>query len=116
MVIEVLVGPDWSEDLLKIVSSYNFSLAEVEQQKKNLVYELLENGDNRTFFLGKIGATPVAMAQVIHNNADNDPELANGKNISHVHGLRVNKDFSRKGLGRGDDGIHRRIFEVSWAD
>ena len=100
MKIEILNGSDWVQELLGIVSSYRDTIGDLGQQTQLLVAELSENGDNRTFFLGRLESTPVAMVQIIHKNADNDPELANGRNISHVHGLRVHKDFTRRGLAK----------------
>ncbi len=66
---------------------------------KNVLEELKEIGENRIIFVGLEDGLSVGTVQLILNRADNDPELANGSTIGHVHHLKV-KD-SELGIGRG---------------
>lgn len=50
------------------------------------------------FFLEN-GNEVVGMVQLIWKNADEDPELADGKDIVHVHALQISKHHHRKGYG-----------------
>ena len=55
-------------------------------------------GDNRIlYFLEEV--VPVAVVQLILINANNDLELANGKDIAHIHALQVSKIHHRQGHG-----------------
>lgn len=68
--------------------------------KERLLRELDELGNNRDFFVKIKNKKPLAMIQLIYRNADNDPELANGTNIAHIHDLEVRKEMQNQGIGR----------------
>ncbi len=40
------------------------------------------------------------LIQIVLQNADNDPELANSNDICHIHNLQVRKDCQHQGIGR----------------
>ncbi|MFH2049931.1 MAG: GNAT family N-acetyltransferase, partial [bacterium] len=42
----------------------------------------------------------VAMIQMILKNVDNDPELADGNQIAHLHNLQVRNEFQNQGFGK----------------
>lgn len=42
----------------------------------------------------------MATGQLVLKNADNDPELADGHRIAHVHNLWVRRDLGGKGFAR----------------
>lgn len=73
---------------------------DVKQILKNVSNELTELGENRIVFLGFEDNRPIATAQLILKRVDNDPDLANGKNIANVHHLRV--AYDKHGLGLGE--------------
>ena len=50
--------------------------------------------------LGRIDGRPAATCQLVLNNADEDPDLADGRRIAHLHNLWVRKDLNRQGHGR----------------
>lgn len=91
-----------SKDEIDLLTSINFTLQanpdDQEKAKKRLQKELQEMEDNRDFFLMFRGEMPVAMVQLIYKNADNDPRLADGKSIAHIHDLEVRKDCQRQGI------------------
>lgn len=90
---------DGIEALLTIFKSFEHSDDELEFSKKQFQSEISEIGDNRIIYVAYDNGQPTVMVQLILKNADNDPDLANGKEIGHVHNLRVRHDLQRQGLG-----------------
>ena len=88
------------DSLLSIVETYSKTTEQLKLSKKQLLEELSEAGDNRLIFVGLKDDVIVAMIQIILKNADNDPDLANGKDIAHVHNLQVRNDLQGKGIGQ----------------
>lgn len=89
------------EDLMSIRMSYPIEGANPASLSNRYISELREK-DNRVFFLGfDQESSPFGYVQLITRNADNDPELADGRQIAHIHDLRVKKDLQGKGFGRG---------------
>ena len=86
--------------LLEISFSNQSNDKERDNSKKRLSGEIKEIGDNRDIFLHLKDGKPVAMVQLIYKNADNDQELANGKDIAHIHDLEVRKDLHGRGFGK----------------
>ena len=86
--------------LLSIVKTHIKNNKQLEAIKKQLRQELDEIGDNRIISIATIENKTVAMIQLIMKKADNDPELADEKDICHVHNLQVRKDFQKQGIGR----------------
>ncbi len=86
--------------LLPVVETYSYTAEEMEIIKTQMLAELSEAGDNRHIFIGLEDDAVVAFIEIILKNADNDPDLANGKEIAHVHNLRVRHDLQGKGIGR----------------
>lgn len=88
-------------DLLSIRTSYPLEGSNIASVSSRYVSELGET-DNRIFFLGfHEENSPFGYVQLITKNADNDPELADGMQIAHIHDLRVKKDLQSKGFARG---------------
>lgn len=87
-------------DLMDIRASYSEEDMDLASIEKRFRSELLENY-NRVFFVGfNENQISIAYVQLIAFNADNDPDLANGKEIAHIHDLRVRKNFQGRGYGR----------------
>lgn len=62
--------------------------------------ECADSSANRLLFLGSLDNIFVAMTQIILTNADDDPDLADGDKVAHIHNLRVHNDYLRQGLAR----------------
>ncbi len=86
--------------LLSIVETYSDSIEDLSQSKKRLQSELDELENNRDIYVKIKDDLPVAMIQIIYNNADNDPDLANGKEVAHIHDLEVHSNLQGKGIGK----------------
>jgi len=99
MRIAELSGAKNLDCLVSIAATYEANIPKLKAIRTQLAQELSELGDNRLFFIGVEETDVVAMVQIILKNADNDPELANGKNIAHIHNLNVRCDL--QGNGRG---------------
>ncbi|MEK6773540.1 MAG: GNAT family N-acetyltransferase [Bdellovibrionota bacterium] len=87
-------------DLLQIRKSYELN-DDVSLLIGNRYQQELTEKSNRLFFLG-FGAdeSPFGYVQLILKNADNDPDLADGVEIAHVHDLRIRKDLQGSGFGQ----------------
>lgn len=88
------------ESLLLLIASYPHSDEEMAAVRKQVLKELSEIGDNRYVFGAFRNNEMIAFVQLILKNADNDPDLANGKDMAHVHHLRVRQDLQGDGVGR----------------
>ena len=88
------------ETLLSIVETYPYTAGEMEAIRIQMQGELSEAGNNRHMFIGIEYDAAVAFIEIILKNADNDPDLANGEDIAHVHNLRVRRELQGKGIGR----------------
>lgn len=89
------------EDLLEIRTSYPMVNTKIETVLSRYTIELKQI-DNRIFFLGFCKEnSPFGYVQLIIQNADCDPELANGVELAHIHDLRIKKDLQGQGLGQG---------------
>jgi ribosomal protein S18 acetylase RimI-like enzyme len=86
--------------LLSIVETYSYTAEEMETIKTQMLAELSEAGDNRHIFVGREDDAVVAFIEIILRNADKDPDLANGREIAHLHNLRVRNDLQGTGIGR----------------
>lgn len=87
------------EKAMSIVATFGGNEESLMKIKAYIMNELSELGDNRVlYFLEKDNKT-IGMVQLILKNADGDPELANGKDIVHVHALQISKHQHRKGYG-----------------
>ena len=87
------------EAMLAIWASFPHTAEAVAGKKQQLLKELSESGDNRRLFLGRVDGEAVAMIQIVLKNADNDPDLADGKTVAHLHNLQVRADLQRQGIG-----------------
>ncbi len=85
--------------LVAIAETYKKTDDELKAIIKELKHDLSEAGDNRIISIAYEEDKVVAMIQLILNKADNDPELADGKNICHVHNLQVRSDHQKQGIG-----------------
>lgn len=94
---EIKAGATW-EVVAPIIGSFSFSTEKIQVVQKNFQREILEIGSNRVMLLGKLNGSPVSTVQLVLENADNNPELANGTSIAHVHSLWVRREFQRRGL------------------
>ncbi len=88
------------ESLMSIVATYVKNAGYLEVSRTQLLRELGEVHGNRNIYIATENGMVVAMVQLILNNADNDPELANGINIAHAHNLQVRSELQGRGIGR----------------
>ncbi len=98
MEIRVLNRDEGVEFIQAIIEPFDFSKEKHAIVIRNFENESKEIDNNRIFFIGSRGNIPVSTVQLILNNADNDPELANGFDTAHIHNLWVRKDQHRRGL------------------
>jgi ribosomal protein S18 acetylase RimI-like enzyme len=82
-----------------IVESFLFEDSVRKEVIANIAHEFTELGINRLFFLARLERQPAGMVQLILRHADNDPELADGRTIAHIHSLWVSPHLQRCGLG-----------------
>ena len=62
--------------------------------------ELTETENRVFFFEYDERGSATGYVQMLLINADNDPELANGRDIAHVHDLRVHQELQGTGIAR----------------
>jgi ribosomal protein S18 acetylase RimI-like enzyme len=74
--------------------------AALGEVRRSLEREFEELDDNRFIYIAWEGDLPVGALQLVLKSADNDPELADGFRVAHVHHLRVHHDKRRIGIGR----------------
>lgn len=100
MKINEVTNSDAVESLLSIVSTHINDAEHLAASKKQLLQELGEVQHNRHIYIAYENEIVVAMAQLVMKNADNDPELANGIDIAHVHNLQVRSELQGRGIGK----------------
>ncbi len=76
------------------------TLSDVDKIYKSVLNEFSEIGENRVIFIGYEENVPIGTVQLILKRADNDPELANGSTIAHIHHLRVGYRHHKSGKGK----------------
>lgn len=92
-------NPDDIDKVMSIVATFGATPDNLVKIKDYILKkEFSELGDNRNLYFLE-DKNPVAMVQLILKSADNDPELANGKDIAHIHSLQVSKNQHRQGYG-----------------
>lgn len=99
---EILIkstDPNDLEKAMLIVSSFGANEEDLMKIKTYIANEFRELGDNRSLYFLENENKIVGMVQLIFKNADEDPELADGKDIVHVHALQISKNHQRKGYG-----------------
>jgi len=89
------------DSLVAIVATYDGNSEKLAEVKKQLLKELSLAGIGRRFYIFEKDDTIAAMIQLVLDHAENDPELADGREIAHVHNLQVRKELQRRGIGRG---------------
>ncbi|MBU0982733.1 MAG: GNAT family N-acetyltransferase [candidate division Zixibacteria bacterium] len=99
MIIREVTQPSTVEDLISIAATYQRSADQLATLRRQLTKELSEAGYNRFLYVGYEDDRAVGMIQIIVRNADNDPELADGDAIAHLHNMQVRKDCQKRGLG-----------------
>jgi len=99
MEIKELTSAQDINEIIDIYKTYNPSNEELEEAAKALREDFNEIGNNRVSFIAYDKNVAIGSVQLILKNADNDPDLANGKTIAHIHNLRVRKDAQGKGFG-----------------
>jgi ribosomal protein S18 acetylase RimI-like enzyme len=97
--IEEMKAPGRIDVLDEIIRPFGFTEATRAAIIDNLQSELRELGRNRVFFVGSVDERPTSAVQLLLNHADNDPSLADGLTVAHVHGLWIRKDLQRRGFG-----------------
>jgi ribosomal protein S18 acetylase RimI-like enzyme len=100
MNIRETTDPDHIDALVEIVASHIDDRDDLGQVREQLTRELKQAGHHRHFYVGTEDGAIVAMIQLVLDHADNNPVLADGADVVHVHNLQVRSDFQRKGLGR----------------
>jgi ribosomal protein S18 acetylase RimI-like enzyme len=86
--------------VLEVLASYVLDVEELQEHKSVLERELAELGDNRLLYIAWEDSRPAGVVQLLLRHADNDPQLADGVTVAHVHHLRVLYDRRRQGIGR----------------
>lgn len=87
------------EKAMRIVATFGGNEENLIKIKAYIANELSELGSNRILFFLEKDNEILGMVQLILKKADGDPELANGKDIAHVHALQISKHQHRKGYG-----------------
>lgn len=100
MEIRELSDLDDVDILIGIATTYPKTQEQLLAVKKQLLQELSEVGENRKIYVGYENDNPIAMIQLIVENADNDPELADGNKIAHIHNLQVRSNLQNQGIGK----------------
>ena len=100
MDLRELSCPDDVELLITIVATYSDEPEHLAAIRAQLGKELSEAGDNRHVFVGVGDDMVVATIQLIVGNADNDPDLADGRQVAHLHNLQVRSELQGQGIGR----------------
>ncbi len=90
---------DEIEPLMSIVRTHQDDKECLKSIQVQLTKELGEVNDNRHIYIAYENEVVVAMIQLILKNADNDPDLADGKEIAHVHNLQVRHELQGRGIG-----------------
>jgi ribosomal protein S18 acetylase RimI-like enzyme len=100
LAIEQSIEPSVLEYFLEVLQSYSPDEREVEENRVVLQQEFRELGENRVVYIAWEGTSPIAVTQLLLKRADNDPQLADGTTVAHVHHLRVAQHRQRQGVGR----------------
>lgn len=87
------------DKVMRIVATFGANEENLIKIKDYILKELSELGNNRILYLLEKEFEPIGMVQLILRNADNDPVLANGKDIAHIHSLQISKNQHRNGYG-----------------
>lgn len=87
------------EKVMSIVATFGSDPKNLIATREYISNELKELGENRLLYLLEDHTRVIGMVQLILKNADNDSQLANGRNVAHVHALQISKDLHRKGFG-----------------
>lgn len=87
------------EKAMSIVATFGGTKENLIKIKEYIANEFCELGENRNLYFLEKDNEIVGMVQLILKNADGDSDLANGKDIVHVHALQVSKHHHRKGYG-----------------
>lgn len=95
-----IVAEIYRNEVGKFGDSVESKTMEADRVLKAVSKEFEELGENRVVFLGFENNEPIATVQLLLKRADNDPELADGKDIAHVHHLRVSYSYHKSGLGK----------------
>lgn len=85
--------------MVKIAATYAKDPEQLDGIRAQFSKELSELGANRHIYGAFIENKSVAMIQLVVNNADNDPEQADGKTIASTHNFQVHKSFQGQGIG-----------------
>jgi ribosomal protein S18 acetylase RimI-like enzyme len=100
MKIKEITNPNNINALVAIVASYKKNTGQLNHIRDQLTKELSQAGHHRHFFVGLEDDVIIAMIQLVLNHADNNPALADGAEIAHVHNLQVRSDLQKEGRGR----------------
>jgi ribosomal protein S18 acetylase RimI-like enzyme len=84
---------------VRIVCDGEAVALEIEARSRGW-YELADSSSRKFFVLIDESNAPAAFVQLLLLNVDNDPDLADGATVAHIHDLRVRQDFQRKGYGK----------------
>ena len=97
--LRVSINPLDVDKAVHVARSFGGSEENLTEIKKYIASEFDELGDNRILYLLENREEIFGVAQLVLNTADFDQELANGKDIAHIHALQIAKNKHRQGLG-----------------
>jgi ribosomal protein S18 acetylase RimI-like enzyme len=100
MIIREIIDLGDVDLLLSIAVTYPFAAEQSESIRKQLLREVGEAGGNRNIYVCFEDDVAVGMIELILVNADNDPTMANGKDIAHAHNMWVRSDRQGRGYAR----------------
>jgi ribosomal protein S18 acetylase RimI-like enzyme len=95
------VRPGGDMDFVKrIIGPFRLGRAQRKVVFANFRRELGEIGKNRLVLVGEVDGDAAATVQLVLDEADNDPDLADGRTVAHVHNLWVRKDLQGRGYAK----------------
>jgi len=97
--LRVSINPLDVDKAVNVARSFGGSERDLADIRKYIEAEFDELGGNRILYLLENREEILGVAQLVLNTADFDQELANGKDIAHIHALQIAKNKHRQGLG-----------------
>lgn len=97
MTLKISTDKSDINSVIEVVKSFGPREDELLKIQDYIAKELEQLGENRILFILEDEETTYGVVQLLLKHADDDPLLANGIDIAHIHALQVNKKYQRKG-------------------